>query len=268
MAGSLKALQARHNQAVFTTLIALSAMALRQSENPCVVPVPSNENRASSAGWLRGGDWLKQHQDINQIGRTRKLDLVFLGDSISQGWGGEGRHVWQAAPEVWKQYYEDRNACSFGISGDGTQHLLWRIDHGNFDKARPRVIVLLIGVNNVPSCTPEQVAEGIQAVLKRLAAKTPESKVLLLGLFPYGQKPEAPTRKKVDAVNALISKFEDGKRVFYQDIGRVFLLSSGEANPELMARDFLHLKPEGYRAWAKAIEYLLSQLLRDKARSS
>lgn len=206
---------------------------------------------------------MDQHEDINRVGASRRLDLVFLGDSLSQGWGGEGRHVWQAAPDVWNQYYARRNACSFGISGDGTQHVLWRIDHGNFDRAKPKLIVLLVGVNNVPSNTPDQIAEGVKAILDRLALKTPRSKVLLLGLFPYGKPPDAPTRKKVEQVNALISKFEDRKRVFYQDIGRAFLLSNGEANPELMARDFLHLRPEGYRAWARAIEYRVSQLLKE-----
>lgn len=243
--------------------IALSLSAIHQIANPCIVPVPSNETRAVPAGWLRGGTWMDQHEDINKVGETRKLDLVFLGDSISQSWGGEGRYVWQAAPDVWQEYYANRNACSFGISGDGTQHVLWRIDHGNFDKAKPRAIVLLIGVNNVPSHTPEQIAEGIKAVLGRLAKKTPQSKILLLGLFPYGKDREEPTRKKVEAVNELIGKFEDRKRVFFQDINRAFLLSNGQANPDLMAGDFLHLKPAGYRAWAKAIEYRLTQLLKD-----
>ncbi len=248
---------------MLSAIVAITFIGCQKAANPCIVPVPSSETRAASAGWQRGGNWMNQHEDINKVGETRKLDLVFLGDSISQGWGGEGRYVWQAAPAVWQEYYAKRNACSFGISGDGTQHVLWRIDHGNFDKAKPHVVVLLVGVNNVPSCAPEQIAEGVKAILDRLATKAPKTKILLLGLFPFGQKPEAPTRKKVEAVNALISKYEDKNRVFYQDIGRVFLLSNGEGNPDLMARDFLHLKPEGYRAWAKAIEYRLTQLLKD-----
>lgn len=238
----------------------LPVLAAGALANPCVVPVPSSEERAASAGWLQGGTWIRQHEDINRLGAEYKPELVFLGDSISQGWGGPGRFVWQAAPQVWDRWFAPRHAASFGISGDGTQHVIWRIDHGNFDVARPRVIVLLIGVNNIPSHPVEQIAEGVQVILARLEEKARSSRVLLLGVFPFGQKPEAPTRQKVRSLNAMLSKLEDGKRVWFLDIGRAFLLSNGEANPELMAPDFLHLRPAGYEAWARAMEYRLAKL--------
>jgi lysophospholipase L1-like esterase len=236
---------------------------LNPEENTAVIPVPSREDRASAAGWLGGGTWMDQHADINRLARSRKIDLVFLGNSITQSWGGEGRNVVSVGGKTWKKYYQKRNAADFGISGDRTQHLLWRIDNGNFDSILPRVIVLLIGTNNLNDNTAEEIVEGIERVVLRLRKKLPESKIVLMGVLPRGEKANDPYRKKIGTINAAIKENDDRENVFYIDIGEAFLLPDGSANKELMADDCLHLRPAGYATWAREIEPLLQQLLEE-----
>ncbi len=230
-------------------------------QNTAVVPIASSENRAAAAGWTKGGAWIDQHNDINKIGQTRPVDLVFLGDSITQSFGGDGRNTGQPGRAVWDMYYSHRNAAGFGISGDRTQHILWRIDHGNFDAISPKVIVLMIGTNNMAYNTAEEIAAGIKAILKKLRTKTPQSKILLLSTFPRGQMSDHEYRIKTNSLNAIICHFHDGENIYYLDLTKTFLNTDGTANPKLMGNDYIHLKSAGYRAWAVAIENTLAQLL-------
>ncbi len=223
-------------------------------------PVPRDVSNSQAQGWQNGGPWLAQHEEIVRLGATRP-QLVLLGDSITQGWGGEERAVWQVAPEAWERYFAPRKAANFGISGDGTQHVLWRIANGEFAVARPKVVVVMIGVNNVPSSSPEDIGAGVRAVVQKLHEVTPNSKVLLLGLLPFGKEPNAPTRQKVRQVNEILAAMPRRSWFRYLDLSRAFLLSNGEANADLMASDFLHLRPAGYAMWARAMEPTLSRML-------
>lgn len=238
-----------------------SAPIFGQSSNShsAIIPVSSTENRAVAAGWTRGGTWLDQHEDINCIGKTCDVELVFLGNSITQSWGGEGRHVWEPGQKAQEKYFGKVKTANFGISGDRTQHLLWRIENGNFDHISPEVIVLMIGTNNLNDNTEKEIAKGIEAVVKKLRKKVPQSKILLLGIFPRGEKPENPYRQKIKDINENISRLNDDIHVFYRDIGKVFLHPDGTANKTLMSDDYLHLRPAGYEAWAKAIAPFLEQ---------
>ncbi len=214
-------------------------------------------------------DKIERHERFNAISREGKARLVFLGDSITQGWEGEGK-------EVWAERFEPRQAANFGISGDRTEHLLWRIDHGNFAGLSPDLIVLHIGTNNTRHRldTPGETASGVRAILDRLRIRCPDAKVLLLGIFPRGEDEGDPYRRLNQKVNAILATFADDRRVFYRDITGAFLLPDdapqadpskpkrGRIRPGMMP-DHLHLSSGGYKSWADAIEGDVRRLMNE-----
>ena len=197
---------------MFEWSLVLSLLAIMSRQ---LLAAPANEAIARDAGWL------EQHDDINQIGATREVDLVLFGDSITQSWGGEGRRQGGAGQQVAKRYYSHRRMANFGISGDQTGHLLWRIQNGNFDQVRPKVIVLMIGVNNLYSAghQPAEIAGGIGKIVELLREKIPQSKIVLLGPIPAARDPKDPKRLALNQVHELISNIGDEKVVYYRDIG-------------------------------------------------
>lgn len=198
--------------------------------------------------------WTRRHQSFNQIAAAGNADLVFLGDSITQNWGRNGR-------EVWQEYYSKRRAVNFGINSDRTEHVLYRIERGNFDGISPKLVVLLIGTNN-PN-PPQEVADGVIAIVKKLREKTPKSKILMLGIFPRGRTAADKNRLANNAANAIFRKVADGKMIHYMDIGHVFTERDGTISKQVM-RDYVHLTPRGYRLWAEAIEDKLAKLMGEK----
>ncbi len=252
--------------ALFVTVLSLQqALAanppVASAELPAtVVPRPSSEDRAAAAGWRGGGNWLDQHHDINRIGESYAVDLAFLGDSITQGWGGPGRRVGAPAAAVLDRFFGHLNVANFGISGDRTQHILWRIDHGNFDAIDPKYVVLLIGTNNLTHDSADDIATGIEAILDRLANNAPRTTALLCSVV-RGADPNDPLRKKADRLNELIRPLARRANVRFVDLAELFLLPDGRANPELIRGDFVHFKEAGYRTWAEALRPHLKELL-------
>lgn len=233
-----------------STLLLWPLVGLAACAAPVTVqPVPSAEDRAAAAGWGTG-TWMDQHEAICRIGRdgaSAPPELIFLGDSITQSWGGPGRSVHTAAPETWQQHYANRRAANFGISGDRTQHLLWRLQNGALDGLQPKAIVILIGTNNVGTDAPADVARGIEAVVDETLRQAPGARILLLGVLPRGFKADDPARVAVRAINAAL-----GGAAF--DLEPQFTLPDGSLRAELFGGDGLHLSPAGYAAWAAAIE--------------
>lgn len=226
-----------------------------------VAPVPSAEDRAAAAGW-GAGTWMDQHEQICRIGRdglTPAPELVFLGDSITQSWGGPGRAVHAAAPEVWNRHYGGRRAANFGIAGDRTQHLLWRLQHGALDGLAPRAIVILIGTNNVGADAPEEIARGIEAVAEEAHRRAPAAQLLVLGVLPRGLTADDAGRVAAQQVNAAV-------RVPVLDLTLAFTHPDGSLRAELYAGDGLHLSPAGYAVWAASIEPWVARVLRDAPR--
>lgn len=216
----------------------------------------------------RDAGWQKRHESFNVISKKGEAPLVFLGDSITQGWEGKGK-------DVWAKYWAPYNAANFGIGGDRTEHVLWRLDNGNFDGLKPKLVVLMIGTNNTGhvgrpqkeldgatyQCTAEQTAEGVKAIVTKLQSKLPETKVLLLGIFPRGANGEDKMRQQNEATNAIIARLDNGKSVFFMDIGKTFLQPDGVLTKEIMP-DLLHLSPQGYEMWAAAIEPKIKELMK------
>ncbi|WP_231871528.1 GDSL-type esterase/lipase family protein [Planctomyces sp. SH-PL62] len=148
------------------------------------------------------------------------------------------------------------------MGGDQTQHVLWRIQNGELEGLNPEAVVLMIGTNNAGSSPADDIAAGVEAIVAELRKRLPESDILLLGVFPRSEKPDA-TREKLQKVNARIAKLDGGK-VHYLDIGKAFLQEDGTISKEIMP-DFLHLSPKGYELWAEAIEPSLSKLVDEKS---
>lgn len=195
----------------------------------------------------------------NKLKQPRK-DLLFIGDSITDLWTYPADHRYPGGLNTWNRRYKDI-ATNFGITGDKTQTVLWRLTEGkSLEGYTPKYIVLLIGINNLlQNDTPEDTAAGIRAVVNYLRKVLPDSKVLLLGIFPCHSNPNDPIRSKVKAVNETIKTLADSKNVYFADIGRVFLEKDGSITKDVM-RDLLHLSPRGYEMWADALDPYLKTL--------
>jgi lysophospholipase L1-like esterase len=243
---------------IASLLLATATLALADDapKNYAINPVP------------RDAPWMKRHESFNEISKKGGVDLVFLGDSITQGWEGRGK-------EAWAKAWAPLKAANFGIGGDRTEHVIWRLQHGNFDGIKPKAIVLMIGTNNtghqgraqkeldgaIYNCTAEQTAEGVKTIIGILRAKMPDAKILLLGIFPRGADANDKFRQQNVATNALISKLDDGRKVFYMDIGKTFLQPDGTLTKEIMP-DLLHLSTQGYDLWVQAIESKVRELMK------
>lgn len=204
--------------------------------------------------WARDW-WEPRHQEKLQLLKQGPVDLLMIGDSITEGWAKEGK-------ETWAQYYASRNAINLGFGGDRTENVLWRLQHGELAGINPKVAVLMIGTNNTGHRlqAPKYTAEGIQVVLQELRKRLPDTKILLLGIFPRGEAKSDPMRKINDEINYLIAPLADNQHIFFLNINHIFLTEDGTLTRAVMP-DLLHLNAPSYAAWAVAMEPQLSKLL-------
>lgn len=205
--------------------------------------------------------WLPRHQqklaEAKAIkAKGGKIDLLFIGDSITQGWEKEGAPVWQ-------KHYAQRNAFAIGFGGDRTENVLWRLQHGALENMSPKLVVMMIGTNNTGHRhePPEFTAAGIKTLLAEVQQRLPESKILLLAVFPRDENPDGQLRKINTGVNALIKNFADNKTIYFADINSVFLTKDGVL-PKTIMPDLLHPNEQGYELWAKALEPHVQKLLK------
>ena len=222
-------------------LVGTDYAAAQEAGNSAITPV----SRADE--W-----WMPRHEEKVERVKQGNVDLLMIGDSITHGWEGAGKAVWD-------EYYGDRNAVDLGFSGDRTQHVLWRLDNGEIDGISPKLAVIMIGTNNWKDNSAEEIADGVTAIVEELRVKLPEMKILLLAIFPRANV-EVPFREKLVQASALFSKCADGNMVHYLDIGRVFLDADGNL-PESVMPDLLHPNATGYQLWAEAIEPDVAKLM-------
>jgi lysophospholipase L1-like esterase len=215
-----------------------SPILAEDKPNPAVVPTVKNPERHE-----------RFLADIKKM--EGKIDVVFLGDSITDGWRGQ---------KAWKESIEPLKALNLGIGGDRTQHVLWRIQHDELQGYKPKAFVIMIGTNNMGGDSEENIAAGVKAIVEEIQKQHPEGKILLLGIFPRSPKPTDAIRDKIKRTNEIIAKL-DGKNVKYLDIGGKFLEPDGTLSKDIMP-DFLHLSQKGYEIWAEAIDKDLKEMLK------
>ena len=196
-----------------------------------------------------------RHEEFLQRGKKGPIGVLFLGDSITAGWA--------MAPEIWEKNFGQYQPANFGIGGDRTQNVLWRIENGELDGISPSVVVLLIGVNNGRD---PRVTDGVRKVVAAIQGKLPKARILLLGIFPYGTSPTEPkwipaAREHIASVNKQLATLDDGEQVRFLDFGAKFVDASGGISTEVMP-DGLHPAKPGYQIWADAMKPLLDEMMK------
>lgn len=230
--------------------------AVGQRPNLAQIPQPAAEYR-SAAGWPEACDWYCNYEDINRIlDSLSQVDIIMLGNSITQGTGGRRRSVtYKPGLEAFTNAFAGKTWVNAGISGDRTEHILWRLQNGSYRQANPRIIVLTIGVNNFRLNTAEQIAAGILAIDAYLTAHFPETRLIVSGPLPTGWEAESDQRKKYDAVHRILAAQLPADHYF--PIGAEWLLPSGNLNPAFCSKDGIHLVGEGYTAWARELRRII-----------
>ena len=214
-------------------------------------------NTALEAVGKTNANWLQKHEAINAAARQggKAIQLIYIGDSIVEHYAKQGR-------DTWDRYYAPRHALNAGISGDRTEHVLWRLDHGNIDGLSPKLAIVMIGQNNGGHNTGDEIGAGVTAIVHQLRAKLPGTKILLLAIFQRREKP-TPERAVLDRANQIAAALADGKMILYRDINSLFVKPDGTIPKELMP-DYEHPSPLGHRLWAEAIEQQVAELLGDQ----
>lgn len=234
-----------HRLAAVACALVLTA-AQAPAQNTAIIPTPFQPQR---------------HEAFVEIAKQGNIDCLLMGDSITDWWRSIGKAVYD-------KHFGALKCANFGISGDRTQGVLWRMENGELDGYTPKMMMLMIGTNNLgggtrPGNTPEEIAEGITAIVTKFRTKFPQAKVLLLGVFPRGRMADNPARERIKQINAIIAKLDDGKSVKYMDIGAKFLEPDGSISVEVM-KDALHPTEKGYQIWADAVMPTFLELLTGK----
>ncbi len=236
----------------FLTLFGTAALA---AEAPDMTAGPAPAGKPWESGWGFWPNVPKAWQQTHQgyLGRAKQgnVKVLFLGDSITAGWVKDGK-------ASWAKHYEPAGAVNFGIGGDTTRQILWRIENGVMDGLNPKLVVLMIGVNNLfaSNSTTEEVAKGVAEVIKQIQAKSPKSEILLLSVLPLKLE---QFDKRVQELNPMIAKLA-GKNVTYLDLTENFRGPDGKSIAELYMPDGTHLGAKGYETWAAAMEPVFVKL--------
>lgn len=228
-----------------------------QGENMCAHPVPGNEYR-SGAGWIEGSDWHAVANDITATLKGRHIKLLMVGNSITQGLGGNRKLVTcKPGKEIMDEAFGKGEWETAGISGDRTQNVLWRLQHGNYAISHPKIAIVTIGINNViPGDDPAEIAEGIYACALEAKKQLPGTRIITFGLLPSGKEKDCRVRKACNLIHEILAK-KKWKGIEYVNPTSHFINQDGSLRTELYNGDFLHLNSEGYKAWTKVIKQIL-----------
>lgn len=239
--------------AFFLTGILLTELLVSDSLFPISVKEAALSGVSPSPNNDRPSWWYSRHQKVCEQVRNSNAGLLMIGDSIMQGWEDEGHALWQ-------QFYEKRQAVNLGFDGDRTDHLLWRLENGEVEGIAPKIAVVLIGTNDIAmGRSARHTASGIQAILSALQRRLPDTKIVLLSIFPRSATRYDRLRQTIDATNDLIAHYADSKQVFYLDLTKQFVDEKGYIPKELMP-DFVHPSKLGYQIWAETMEETIEKL--------
>jgi lysophospholipase L1-like esterase len=225
--------------------------ASTQPANTALVPLPKIENDSY--------DWYARHAAVLEARDHINPEIVLIGDSITHFWSGEPTASIRNGPEAWKQAFGGRRVLNLGFGWDRTQNVLWRLEHGEFDGLHPHYVILNIGTNNFSTTknaqtnTPAQVAEAIGIICDRIHAQSPQSRIILMGVFPRGQKADDSYRTKITQLNSLLSAQAKKSGFAFLDLGPQMLQPDGSISRQIMG-DFCHPTEKGYAIWAEALK--------------
>lgn len=205
-----------------------------------------------------------KHNANVEFAKAGDIDVLFMGDSITDFWRNPTGNY--AGKPVFDKYFGEMKVANFGIAGDTTQGVLFRLQNGEGQGFSPKAVMLMIGTNNIRFHTAPEIAEGIGAVVLEMRKDFPDAKILLLAVFPRGAA-DNPARSIIGEINERIAKLHDGKNVFYLDIGKGFLDAHGNIPRDVMS-DGLHPTTKGYEIWAQAVKEPLDKLLQSDRASS
>jgi lysophospholipase L1-like esterase len=229
---------------------ASSAKSSTQASLDRQAVTPAAINDGSSAYWM-----VRDFENVLRAQQNRGADVLFLGDSITDGF------KYGAGAPVWDLFFDPFGADDFAISGLTTSHVLWQVQTGEVAALAPRVVVLMIGTNNLSmGQTPGAVATGIAVIVSALQQQLPDTKVLILGIFPRGQSANDPYRAQVKQVNQQLAKLADGERVWFVDFGFGFLEDDGSISSTVMP-DYLHPSLYGYQIYTVGVWGAVMELL-------
>lgn len=197
--------------------------------------------------------WHPTHLGFVKKVQEGGVEVLFLGDSLTKGWSGAGN-------EIWERDYAPRKAVNIGIGGDTTRQTLWRLDHKAMEGIQPRLVVLMIGVNNIFTGTgsDEEIFKGVETVVRKIQMISPSSKILLLGVLPVGNEAQAA---RIRSINALLSNLA-GPSVAFLDMGPQFVDAGGKLDTALYTPDLVHLATPGYARWSETMGPVLEGLLK------
>lgn len=212
---------------------------------------PETLNKSWAIEW-----WLPRHKEKVALAQQGNVDLLLVGDSITHGWEQSGATVWQA-------FFGDINTLNIGFSGDRTENVLWRLQHGEVEGIKPKLTIMMIGTNNTGHRmdSPEDIASGVNAILDEFEQRIPDSKVLLLAIFPRGAKPDDEMRINNNAANMLLERLAKNRGVMFANINSLFLTDNQVLLPSVMP-DLLHPKEDGYKIWAEALTPYIEKYVR------
>jgi lysophospholipase L1-like esterase len=238
---------------VITAAVPQTSLVQGQAPGPADKPAARNDDPT----------WVKKHIELLEKAKRGNIELYFEGDSITRRWEGETRHR-----DNWDQNFTGWKAANFGAGGDRTQNVLYRIENGELEGVNPKVIVLLIGTNNVgfvpvegSGLDPvEDTTRGIKACLNALRQRAPKAKILLMGITPRNTNGSPALMSTVNQINSRIAKFADGKTIKYLNINDKLADKDGKLY-EGMTEDGLHLTNKGYQVWADAMKPILIEWL-------
>lgn len=250
-----------------SSVLLLASLTLVHAQTPAAQTTAAKPD-ASAAIEKKDADgrFRKMHDSFLARGKAGPIGVLFLGDSITAGW--------TKAPHVWEHYYGKFQPANFGIGGDQTQHVIWRIENGELDGVHPKVVVLMLGTNNTGAHSANEIVAADKKIVSMIRSKIPETKVLLLAIFPRGPRKNAEgvvtdavaadAKRRMEiiaAANAELAKLDDGKNVRFLDINAKFLCDDGKI-PSIIMPDQLHPNAAGYQLWADAMQPLLTQMLK------
>jgi lysophospholipase L1-like esterase len=227
-----------------------AAPAVAPTPRPAPAPLPSATTPLLSERMM------PRHDEFLTVAKAGNIDLLFVGDSITDFWRQE-----QRGKPQWDKTWAPLKAANFGISGDTTQGVLWRTQNGELDGFKAKLIVLMLGTNNLRRNEIADIAAGDAAIVAEFRKRQPQAKVLILGVFPRGAAPDNEFRPMIKELNGHLAKLADNKSVYYLDIGDKFLTSDGTLTTDIMP-DGLHPNLKGYSIWAAATEARVKELMK------